>query len=145
MNKAKISIKGRQFFEGGDDEVELITDGEFGREGTDYVISYDETEMTGMQGAKTTIRVTKDNTVTLHRSGGAGSAMIFEPGRRSQCHYEVEGGAGLMMTVGSTRVINRLSKAGGSLFVDYKLEIMGELMSKNNFLIKVENGGMTNA
>ncbi|HWP80114.1 MAG TPA: DUF1934 domain-containing protein [Candidatus Acidoferrum sp.] len=145
MEKAKISIKGRQFFEGGDDEVELITDGMFGREGTDYVISYDETEMTGMQGAKTTIRVTKDNTVTLHRSGGGGAAMVFEPGRRSQCHYEMESGAGLMMTVGPARVINRLSKAGGSLFVDYKLEVMGELMSKNNFLIKVENGGMTNA
>ena len=145
MKKAKISIKGRQFYDQHDDEIELITDGEFKCEGTNYVISYDETEITGMQGVRTTITITKENMVTLQRSGGSDAAMVFEPGRRSQCHYEVQNGSGFVMTVGPSKVINRLSRAGGSLFVDYKLEVMGELMSKNNFLIKVEDGGITNA
>ena len=143
MKKVKISIKGHQYYDNNDDEIEFITDGRFELDGTDYVISYDESDMTGLRGVTTTIRVTKDNLVTLHR-GSPDSAMIFEHGKRNQCHYLVEGGR-VIMTVGPSKVINKLSGAGGSLFVDYKLEVMGELMSKNNFLIKVENGGISNA
>ncbi len=145
MSRAKISIKGRQFYgTDGDDSIELITDGNFEAAEGGYKISYDETEMTGMEGVRTTISVTKDNMVTLERSGLMASTMVFEQGKRSQCHYSV-GAEHIMMTVDSSKVVNKLGIKGGSLFVDYSLEVMGEHMSDNNFFIKVENGGMTNA
>ena len=47
----------------------------------------------------------------------------------------------MTLTIDAGRVINRLNDKGGSLFVDYQLEINSQLMSKNNFLIKIREAG----
>lgn len=139
-NNAIISIRGRQYYEDTSDSIELMTDGCFEKQGDAYLISYDETAVTGMDGTRTTILVEPDNRVTLTRIGDVIQSLIFEPGKRSNGHYSVENGD-LMLTVDAGRIINRLSDQGGSLFVDYQLEINSQLMSKNNFLIKIKETG----
>jgi len=138
-NNAVITIRGRQYFEDFDDreQIELITDGRFERQGDAYVIVYDETEVTGLEGTRTTILVESNNRVTLTRVGDVSSSLVFEQGKRNSGLYNVEEGD-MTLTVDAFKVINRLDDCGGSLFVDYQLELNSQFMSKNNFLIKIK-------
>jgi len=137
-SNARISIKGRQFYDDDYyDTIELMTDGSFEKQGDAYLISYDESEVTGMTGTRTTILVEPGDRVTLTRVGDVVQSLIFEPGRRSNGHYLMKDGQ-LMLTVDAVSLVNRLSEKGGSLFVNYSLEINSQLMSKNNFLIKIK-------
>ena len=140
-NNAVISIRGRQYYdEDMSDSIELTTDGSFERQGDAYLIAYDETAVTGLDGTRTTILVEPCNRVTLTRIGDVSQSLIFEPGTRSNGHYTSEDND-MTLTVDAGRVINRLTDKGGSLFVDYQLEINSQLMSKNNFLIKIKEAG----
>ena len=57
-NNAVISIRGRQYYdEDTSDSIELTTDGSFEKQGDAYLISYDETAVTGLDGTRTTILV----------------------------------------------------------------------------------------
>ena len=119
-NNAVISIRGRQYYdENTSDSIELTTDGSFEKQGDAYLISYDETAVTGLDGTRTTILVEPCNRITL---------------------TPIEDND-MTLTIDAGRVINRLNDKGGSLFVDYQLEINSQLMSKNNFLIKIREAG----
>ena len=54
-NNAFIKIKGIQTADGDNDVVELMTTGFFARRRGGYVISYEESEATGFEGARTTL------------------------------------------------------------------------------------------
>ena len=77
------SIKGRQMTpDNGSEEMELVTAGRLVREGRDrYTISYEESELTGMEGTTTVVRVDGPR-VTLLREGTVNSQMVFEEGYR---------------------------------------------------------------
>lgn len=53
-----ISIKGMQNYEGEDsDTIELVTEGRLTRDEGGYTLSYQESELTGLEGTLTTIQV----------------------------------------------------------------------------------------
>ena len=82
-----ISIKGMQNYEGAlPDVVELVTQGRLAREGERYTLSYQESELTGLSGTLTTIRVDGPE-VTLMRVGEFNSQMVFQEGRRHLSMY----------------------------------------------------------
>ena len=78
-----ISIKGKQLYaESGPDEMELVTAGSLRRDGQGgYSISYQETELTGLEGTTTRLYV-NGGRVTLLREGSINSQMVFEMGKR---------------------------------------------------------------
>ena len=94
-----ISIKGTQVSaEGGPDEMELVTAGVLNQEGEGrYTISYEESELTGLEGTTTVVRVDGPR-VTLLREGSINSQMVFEEGRRHLSMYNTPYGA---LAVGS--------------------------------------------
>ena len=53
--EALIQIKGIQRVDGDNDVVELLTTGFFCRQKDGYLISYEESEATGFEGAQTTL------------------------------------------------------------------------------------------
>ena len=64
-----LSIRGEQYFDGIDpDETELMTEGTMELADDGIVLSYEESELTGMEGTTTTFEV-KGPRVTLTRSG----------------------------------------------------------------------------
>ena len=64
-----ISIKGVQRYENADpDTMELVTAGRLEREGNSYTLSYQESELTGLEGTLTTFQIEPDR-VTLLRVG----------------------------------------------------------------------------
>ena len=83
-----LTIRGEQYFDDVDpDETKLMTDGTMEISDEGIFLTYEETELTGMEGTTTTFEV-KDKQVILIRSGTVNSQMIFEEGRQHTSLYE---------------------------------------------------------
>lgn len=136
--KATITIHGHQYYEDSEEnnEINFITDGEFDAQDGAYSIQYKESEMTGLAGVSTTISV-KDGKVVLERHGDVNSQMVFQNGERHHTIYDMGEGT-MTMCVGTKLIRNRLNPNGGSLAMNYTLEVNHALMSKNRISIKVD-------
>ena len=84
MNKeVLISFKGTQSNGEERDKIELYTEGKFYKKGGHYYISYAESELTGMEGTTTTLKVDKkSNIITMMRFGTNTTHLIFEKGKK---------------------------------------------------------------
>ena len=135
-----ISIKGMQKYEGmSPDVIELVTEGRMAREGASYTLSYQESELTGLEGTLTTILVDGDQ-VTLMRMGEFNSQLVFQEGRRHLSLYNTPYGA---MTIGvNTRhLLAELTDQGGDIEVDYAIEVDHALAGHSVFRINVREAG----
>ena len=133
-----ISIKGKQLYaESAPEEMELVTSGTLKRDGAGgYTVSYQETELTGLEGTVTKLHI-KDGQVTLLREGSINSQMVFEEGRRHLSMYETPYGA-LSVGVNTRRMRSTLSEAGGDLEIDYAIEIDNLIAGQNLFRMNVK-------
>ncbi len=117
-----LTVRGRQSYAGQEPEIiELVTEGsmELCRDG--WEISYEESELTGLEGVTTTFRVEPDK-VILTRSGQLNSQMVFQEGTSHDSLYQMPFGT-LMLTVKATRVFYDLVPDGGSIDLVYHITI----------------------
>jgi len=138
-----ISVKGAQNDGGGSGEtLELITEGKYYKEGDAYCVTYNESEVTGMEGTTTTLRIDGE-TVTLIRVGSVNSQFVFRKGLRHICHYDTEYGA---FTIGvyTKRVNVDVDDHGGEIQVDYELEIGNNKSGTNDFYMFIREAGSSN-
>ena len=135
--EALIKIKGIQRAGGDDDVVELLTTGFFSRQKGGYLISYEESEATGFEGAKTTLLYEGDQgRVTLTRSGSVNTQLIIEKGKRHQCSYDLGFGS-MIIGVSCDRIQSTLSEDGGEISFGYSLDLNTALTSENQVMIAV--------
>ena len=135
-----ISIKGIQKYEGQDsDTIELVTEGRLTRDEGGYTLSYQESELTGLEGTLTTIQVEGEQ-VTLMRVGEVNSQMVFEEGRRHLSMYDTPYGA-LSVGINTRKMRAELDARGGSIEIDYAIEIDHALAGQNLFRIHVREKG----
>lgn len=131
-----IAIRGTQHTEGEEPQViELTTDGQLTAEDGVYSVSYRESEMTGLEGVVTTFRVENDR-VILDRVGELNSTMTFIQGRKTESLYDLGFGA-MLLGVQAKTVRADLGEKGGSLFVDYAVEIEHVPVGTNTYEITV--------
>ena len=138
-----ISIKGIQKYEGAlPDVVELVTAGRLVREGSSYTLSYQESELTGLEGTLTTIQVEGEQ-VTQMRVGEFNSQLVFQVGRRHLSVYNTPYGA-MSVGVHTRHLLAELSDRGGDIEVDYSIEVDHTLAGRNIFRISVKEseGGL---
>ncbi|MCI8652454.1 MAG: DUF1934 domain-containing protein [Angelakisella sp.] len=136
--EALIKIKGVQRVAGDDDDVvELLTTGFFSRQKDGYLISYEESEATGFEGASTTLFYEeKADRVTLTRSGSVNSQLIVEKGKRHQCSYDLGFGS-MIIGVNCSIIHSTLSEDGGEIGFSYSLDLNTALTSENRVVIAV--------
>ena len=98
-NNVIISIKGKQSYEDMEDEtIELVTEGRLDPVGTEgYTLSYQESELTGLEGTLTTFQIEPER-ITLLRIGEVNSQMVFEQGRRHLSLYDTPYGSPVSYT-----------------------------------------------
>ena len=138
-----ISIKGMQQYEGTfPDVIELVTEGRLVRDGESYTLSYQESELTGLDGTLTTIQVDGEQ-VTLLRVGEFNSQLVFQEGRRHLSVYNTPYGA-MSVGVHTRHLLAELSDQGGDIEVDYSIEVDHALAGRNIFRISVKEapGGL---
>ena len=135
-----ISIKGMQKYNDTDpDVIELVTQGRLTREGGSYTLSYQESELTGLEGTLTTIQVDGEQ-VTLMRVGEFTSQMVFQEGRRHLSMYNTPYGA-MAIGVNTRHLLAELNDQGGDIEIDYSIEIDHALAGRNVFQISVKEDG----
>lgn len=131
-----ISIKGKQVNENGPDEMELVTAGSLSRnESGGFTVSYQETELTGLQGTTTVLSIDGPR-VTLLREGTVNSQMVFEEGRRHLSMYETPYGS-MSVGINTRRLKNTMGESGGDLEIDYAIEIDNLMVGRNFFSMNV--------
>ena len=131
-----ISVKGTQTYTDADaDTLELMTAGQLEKDSSGYTLTYQESELTGLNDTLTTIRV-EGPQVTLLRVGEVNTQMIFQEGRRHLSMYETPFGA-MSIGINTRRLSASLSDQGGEIIIDYDVEIDNVLAGRNTFRIGV--------
>ena len=117
-----LSIKGRQTYQDQEpDSIELVTEGSMDYVDGGWNITYEESELTGLEGVTTTFRV-EPGRVTLNREGRLNSKMVFEEGVSHDSLYQMDFGT-LMLTVKATRVYYDIVPDGGTIDLIYRIDI----------------------
>lgn len=136
MKDAIISITGVQNDPNGEkDAVELVTAGQYGFENGESRFTYEESDLTGLNGTRTTFTISPLG-VVLRREGSLNSEMVFEQGRKSFFLYETPFGSATM-GVDTRRIDTRLDEHGGDLELDYDIDFNHTPMGRNQFKINV--------
>jgi uncharacterized beta-barrel protein YwiB (DUF1934 family) len=131
-----ISIYGLQEGEDGPPgTITLVTRGQLARREGRYVVSYEESELTGLKGTHTTLSV-DDDRVALTRTGLYPSQMVFEKGRRHTSLYHTDYGD-MLVGLSTQSIHNDIGPEGGSLLVRYAVEIDHSLAGMNHLKIDV--------
>ena len=131
-----ISIRGTQDYSGTDpDTMELVTEGKLAVQYGALCLSYEESELTGMEGTTTVFQVEPEK-VTLLRLGSVQSEMVFEEGRRHMSLYSTPYG-NMEIGVRARRLNSTLELTGGRLEIDYDIEINHMLAGQSLFRIDV--------
>src|SRR5690554_5504531 len=121
MKRVLISIEGtQQNPDGEDSRIEFVTDGFFHFENGEGGFSYMESELTGMEGTKTSFTVSPLG-VIMTREGSLNSRMIFEQGKKHNFLYETPFGA-TTMGVNTRSVMVDLDENGGDMEIDYVVD-----------------------
>ncbi|MGL4607496.1 MAG: DUF1934 domain-containing protein [Eubacteriaceae bacterium] len=135
--KVWLSISGAIKNEENQDNVEFLTEGDLYSEGGGTCVTYKESEVSGMEGTVTTLKVA-DQKVSVIRLGTTNSIMEFEIGKRKMSTYSTPYGD---VTMGIfTKDVNvnyNESKVPTRVMVDYNIEIEGVTNSQNTLNIKI--------
>lgn len=132
-----LSIRGEQYFDDIDpDATELMTEGTLELTETGLLLSYQETELTGMEGTTTTFEV-RGSQVILTRSGSVNSQMVFEEGRQHTSLYETPFGE-LTVDIQTSVLKHNLSERGGLLEIKYSIAVEHTVTGRNCFKIRVK-------
>ena len=131
-----LSIRGEQYFDDIDpDATELMTEGTMVLTEDGMVLSYEETELTGMEGTTTTFEV-KGPQVILTRTGTVNSQMVFEEGRQHTSLYETPFGE-LSVDIQTSDLKHNLSERGGLMEIKYSIAVEHTVTGRNCFKIRV--------
>ena len=131
-----LSIRGEQYFDEIDpDATELMTEGTMVLTEDGMVLSYEETELTGMEGTTTTFEV-KGSQVILTRTGTVNSQMVFEEGRQHTSLYETPFGE-LTVDIQTSTLKHNLTQRGGVMEIKYSIAVEHTVTGRNCFKIRV--------
>ena len=121
--------------------VEINTVGRFKNQDGRVEISYDETEVTGMEGSTTavTFMESESEVVSMIREGAVSTALVFEEGKRHHCVYNTPF-MPFQECVHTLKVVNRLTDEG-YLDLDYIVEIRGAKAERTKFRLELLQGG----
>ena len=136
-NKYIVSIKGLQEYDKEDEntDISLTTEAEFELQDGVYFIDYEESEITGLEGTKTSIEI-GDNYVSLLRNGSVNTQMLFMKDRKTSSYYNTPYGD-FMIGIFTDNLDIDITNNGGRVNVDYYLDINNSRTSKNNFEIEI--------
>ena len=91
-----------------------------------FSLSYEESELTGMEGSSSQISFlySQPQLVTMLRSGSVSTALVFEPGKRHFCTYKTPF-MPFEVCVQTLHIDNQLLSPAATLDIDYLVEIRG--------------------
>lgn len=135
-NKILLKIISIQTVDSDSTKTELITEGNFEKTDSGYIITYDESEATGFVDSTTTLTVSGDNFASIERVGTSNSTLIVEKGRKHHCHYGTPYGD-LDVGIFAHAIQNELNDNGGKLYLKYTVDVNSSYISDNEILLVI--------
>ncbi|MCR1899481.1 DUF1934 domain-containing protein [Irregularibacter muris] len=138
--KVWLSIKGKQQTQDQEAEIiELLTEGELYNKDKSQYILYKESEVSGMEGTTTTVKIEGDQ-VTIIRLGTTNSHLVFKKGKKKYNRYETPYGD-LLMSISTKNVDVEYNEEKDpiAIHLDYNMEIDGAHGSRNTLDIQVKH------
>ena len=135
-----ISINSIHCYEQDDeDSLEFTTDGYYFFDDGVGCLSYQESDVTGLEGTRTSVIVMPDQ-VVVDREGTVTSRMVFKEGLKSAFQYATPFGSATM-GINTRRIAQNMGESGGSVEIDYVVDMEHVVASRNRFEIKVREIG----
>ena len=133
-----LFVRGEQTYDGVSPEVtELATEGVMTiREDGEMVLTYQESEITGMEGTTTRFTI-RGGTVVLERAGLIVSRMEFKQGERSSSFYETPWGT-MEVDIVTTKLAHRFTERGGVLEIAFTIAVNHQVTGENRFKVRVK-------
>lgn len=116
----------------GTPQVEFTTCGVLEEQQNGISITYEESELTGMEGAVTQFFIANDGSVTMSRSGENSVNLVFEKDKNYICPNGKE-----PFLVTTRELKNTISQNGGSLDIAYTINVGGTITEHNEFNIDI--------
>ncbi|MFL0195572.1 DUF1934 domain-containing protein [Clostridium sp. WILCCON 0269] len=131
--KAIISVSSKQV----DNEViEVVTPGNFYMKNDSYYAVYEETELSGMEGTTTTLKI-KDDKFSLIRMGSTSTKMDFNKNKKSVSIYKTPYGT-IELKIQTSRLNININEAGGDVFVNYSMSAAGQAPQNTQLRINIK-------
>ncbi len=122
--------------EGEENKIELSTMGSIYEKNNNIYVVYEETEISGMEGTTTTLKIEGKDKLSMKRYGSTTSQMVFEVGKRHTSDYRTIYGDFKMEVVTSQLDIEVDTQSlKGKLHINYKLSISGLVETQNQLSI----------
>lgn len=134
--KALISIVSNQY-QGENEFIEVVTPGELHINDGIYEATYEETEISGMEGTTTTIKVSSDE-VVLDRVGSTSTKMEFKKNNNVKVLYNTPYGI-IDLKINTRRLDIDMNDDGGEIQIDYNLSISGQPPQDTKLIIKINS------
>lgn len=134
--KVLISVKTIQLVNGQPEEMELITQGKFYKNGDSYFAVYDESEISGMKGTQTTLKIGENN-ISIIRKGTTTSNLFFKEGTNHVSLYDTPYGT-LEVSVNPKKVMVQVDDDGGNVELQYKMQTPGVEAVENELKLNIK-------
>ena len=118
-----------------EDYLDFTTDGLYTYDGEVGCLSYLETEVTGMEGTRTSVIVMPDQ-VVVDRDGLITSRMIFKEREKSSFLYNTPYGTATM-NISTRRISHSLDEHGGNVEIDYVVDMEHAVVTRNQFRLNI--------
>lgn len=135
MNRALISVLSKQSVKE-EEAIEVVTPGKFYKKDQKYYAIYDETEISGMEGTTTTLKISNDK-VSLIRRGTIITTMEFEKDKKSISLYNTPYGT-LELKINTKDLNIKMTDDGGEVFINYDMCIVGQKSQKTLLKINIK-------
>ncbi|MGM9613018.1 MAG: DUF1934 domain-containing protein, partial [Butyricicoccus sp.] len=131
-----LSIASTQQFEGAEPEhIDLMTEAKLYERNGKYYITYEETELTGLEGTRTMVKM-DGTTVSMIRTGTYPSELLFAEDQRHVGLYQTDFGA-LTISTHTSRLNNTIGENGGVLEIAYTIEVDNSMVGHHHFRMTV--------
>ena len=115
--------------------TELFTEGVLTVHRDGIELSYEESDITGMDGAKTSIYVGRNGVTTFSRTGQVNTHMVFEKNKRYFCICPEA--KDIPICISTADMDSSLTADGGEIHIDFCVEIGGSKAEHNEYYINV--------
>ena len=142
MKDVWISIQSIQdVYDSEENSLEFTTDGYYYFDGENGCLSYMESEVTGLEGTRTSVIVMPDQ-VVVDRDGTITSRMVFREGLKNSFLYNTPFGQATM-GVDTRSIRHEMGENGGSVEIDYVVDMEHAVVTRNKFYLTVKEMGET--
>ena len=125
-----LFVRGEQTYDSVSPEVtELATEGLMTIEGEEVTLTYQESEITGMEGTTTRFTIRGDIVMVVSR-------MEFKQGERSSSFYETPWGT-MAVDIATTKLAHRLTERGGVMEIAFTIAVNHQVTGENRFKVRV--------